>query len=203
MAGFDKAPFAVQSPPMKEALSVRKQARDVAHEVARRVGLLKRASLARRLANGVVAGAVGTSALNLVTYLDMALRARPASETPAEAVRKLEDKARITLADQGRESKEESNRRQALGALLGFVTGVGIGGLYGLVRPSIRSIPVALAGVAVGLAAMAGSDLPATALGATDPEQWAFSDWLADLMPHLAYGFSTALAFDAITDPYD
>jgi len=154
------------------------------------------------LATGVVAGAVGTTILNVVTYLDMAVRARPASETPAEAVKKIEEKAGITLADEGGESEQESNRRQAFGALLGFVTGSGIGALYGLVRPSLRSIPVALAGTAVGLAAMAGSDVPATVLGATEPKEWAPKDWAADLVPHLAYGFSTALAFDALTHPY-
>jgi len=155
------------------------------------------------VATGIVAGAVGTTILNLVTYADMALRARPASETPAEAVKKIEEMAGITLAEQGRESEQESNRRQAFGALLGFVTGFGIGALYGLVRPSMRSIPVALTGTAVGLAAMAGSDVPATVLGATDPKEWAPTDWVADLVPHLAYGFSTALVFDALTDPYD
>lgn len=179
------------------------KARSISHAIARRAGLLKRPGLVRRLATGVAAGAVGTSALNLVTYLDMALRGRPASETPAEAVMKIEEKAGITLAGERRDSEEESNRRQAFGALLGFLTGLGMGALYGLVRPSIRSIPVAFAGAAVGLAAMAGSDVPATILGAADPNEWAAQDWVADVVPHLAYGFSTALAFDALTGPYD
>ena len=38
------------------------------------------------LVRGAVAGAAGTTALNAATYLDMALRARPASETPQHAV---------------------------------------------------------------------------------------------------------------------
>lgn len=182
---------------------MRVAATDVAHAIARPMGLLRRPSLARRLVNGVAAGAVGTSLLNLVTYLDMALRARPASETPTEAVKRIEENAGFTLADEGRESEQASNRRQAFGALLGFVTGLGVGAMYGLVRPGMRSVPLAVAGTGLGLAAMAGSDLPATALGATDPREWAVQDWLADLVPHLAYGFSTALAFDALTDPYN
>ena len=185
-------------------IDIKDEIRDVSHALAKRVGLLKRPSLARRVLSGVAAGAVGTSALNLVTYVDMAIRARPASETPEEAVRKLEDRAGINaLSDEGRSSEQEQNRRQAFGALMGFVTGLGIGALYGLIRPSVRSIPVALAGLGAGLAALAGSDVRATLLGATDPKEWAPKDWVADLVPHLAYGFTTAVAFDALTGPYD
>ncbi len=36
----------------------------------------------RNLLAGVAAGAAGTTALNAVTYLDMATRARPAGSTP-------------------------------------------------------------------------------------------------------------------------
>jgi hypothetical protein len=177
--------------------------KDISHAIAREAGLLGRPSIARRVLTGVAAGAVGTSAINLVTYLDMAVRGRPASQTPAEVVEKLEDKAGITLAEEGKQSEPEQNRRQAVGALLGFVTGLGVGALYGLIRPSVRSVPLAVTGAVAGLAAMAGSDVPATALGATDPKTWKPMDWLADLVPHVAYGMATALAFDALADPYD
>lgn len=40
--------------------------------------------MTRRFLHGLAAGAAGTTALNAVTYLDMALRGRPASTTPEE-----------------------------------------------------------------------------------------------------------------------
>jgi hypothetical protein len=176
---------------------LREELADVSHAVAKRLGLLKRPSIGKRVAAGMSAGAAGTTALNLATYLDMAARGRPASQAPAETVKKLEEKAGIQVPEPA------SNRRQALGALFGFVTGLGVGALYGLVRPSLRSVPVQIAGVGVGLAAMAGSDVPMTLLGVSDPKEWSPPDWLADLIPHLAYGFATAVVFDALTDPYD
>jgi hypothetical protein len=183
---------------------LRDEIREASHAIGRKVGLIKRPSLTQRMLTGVAAGAVGTSALNLMTYIDMAVRARPASETPAEAVRKLEDKAGIeALADQGRSSEQEANRRQAFGALFGFVTGLGVGALYGLIRPILRSVPATVAGLSVGLAAMAASDVPVTLLGVTDPKEWGLADWVADLVPHLAYGFATVLAFDALSGPHD
>ncbi|MCP9968874.1 hypothetical protein LUX57_29935 [Actinomadura madurae] len=47
-----------------------------------------------RLTRGLAAGAAGTTALNLVTYLDMAVRGRPASSTPEQSVERLADVAR-------------------------------------------------------------------------------------------------------------
>ena len=41
------------------------------------------------IAAGVAAGAVGTVALNTVTYLDMLVQGRPASNVPADAAQKL------------------------------------------------------------------------------------------------------------------
>lgn len=143
------------------------------------------------------------AALNLVTYLDMALRARPASETPSEVVKRIEDRADTRLATEGRDSDEESSRRQAVGALLGFVTGLGVGALYGLVRPTVRSWPLPVVSAAAGLAAMAVSDLPALALGVANPASWKPADWLSEVVPHLAYGMATALAFDSLLGPTD
>lgn len=178
-------------------IDLREELADVSHAAARRMGLLKRPSMGERLAAGIAAGAIGTSALNLATYLDMAVRGRPASEAPAKTVEKLEEKVGVQVPPPA------SNRRQAIGAFLGFVTGLGVGAFYGLVRPSMRSIPLPVAGAGVGLLAMAGSDVPMTVLGVSDPKEWSPPDWLADLIPHLAYGFATSVAFDALMDPYD
>lgn len=46
-----------------------------------------------RLGQGLAAGAAGVTVLNAITYLDMAVRARPASDTPSQAVEQLAGKA--------------------------------------------------------------------------------------------------------------
>jgi hypothetical protein len=35
-----------------------------------------------------------------------------------------------------------------------------------------------------------------TVLGVTDPRSWAAEDWVADVIPHLAYGALTAVVLD-------
>ena len=153
----------------------------------------------RELATGLAAGAAGTVALNVTTYLDMALRGRGSSGMPAQAAGKLADKAGVDLSGAGDEETAH-NRQSGLGALLGYATGLGVGAVYGIVRPSMRRLPWPLAGVGLAAAAMAGSDVPATALGITDPREWPASSWLSDIIPHLAYGFATALTYDAFDD---
>ncbi len=143
------------------------------------------------LANGLIAGAVGTELLNVATYLDMAIRARGASSLPQEDVQKLADRAGISL---GAEETAE-NRKSALGALLGYATGGGIGVAYALARPAVRRLPAA---VVVGLAAMALTDASSTALGTTDPRSWSAQDWLADLIPHLAYGVGVVATYNTL-----
>jgi hypothetical protein len=44
---------------------------------------------------------------------------------------------------------------------------------------------------------MAGSDLPMTALGLTDPREWDAASWASDVVPHLAYGMAAAAAYQA------
>ena len=144
------------------------------------------------LALGLVAGAAGTTALNVVTYLDMTLRGRAASSMPAQAAGALAGKAGVPLGD----GDTEENRKEGLGALLGYVTGLGVGAAYGLLRARVDvSAPAAALGL--GLAAMAGSDVPLTALGLTDPRTWPASSWVSDVVPHLVYGIVTAATFEA------
>lgn len=56
-----------------------------------------------------------------------------------------------------------------------------------------------MAAVGLGVAAMAGSDVPIAALGISDPRTRGASGWATDIVPHLAYGIFTALACDAFT----
>jgi hypothetical protein len=151
---------------------------------------------------GVVAGAAGTVALNVATYVDMAIRGRPSSSAPSQMVSKVADKAGLLLSPQGVGSDDQAaqNRESGLGALLGYVNGLGVAVAYGLLRSQLDEVPLPLAGVGVGLAAMIASDVPLVALGTSNPKTWGFSDWAADLIPHLLYGFITASLYEALSN---
>ncbi|MDP9411160.1 MAG: hypothetical protein M3P70_11785 [Actinomycetota bacterium] len=151
---------------------------------------------------GAAAGAIGTVALNATTYADMALRGRAASSVPSQAAGRLAQKMGIDLSAEGEEQDGPmaQNRKSGLGALQGYVVGLGIGAAYALVRPRLGDVPVPLAGFGLALAAMAGSDVPATALGVTDPTTWPASSWAMDLGFHLPYGLATAVAYEAFSD---
>jgi hypothetical protein len=83
------------------------------------------------------------------------------------------------------------NRLSGLGALLGIVTGVGVGALIGTLRYAGVRLPAPLAAVAAGAAAMGASDGSTTTLGVTDPRQWDADSWLSDTLSRLAYGAVT------------
>ena len=148
----------------------------------------------RSLLVGDAAGAVGTVALNATTYADMAFRGRPSSTVPAEVAGKLAGKAGVDLSG---ENETTQNRKSGLGALSGYAVGLGVGTTYGLLRPLLSEVSVGRAGLVLGLTAMAGSDVPAAALGVTDPTQWSLASWASDVVPHLAYGLMTAAAYEA------
>lgn len=151
------------------------------------------------LFRGVAAGAVGTAVLNTLTYLDMAVRGRPASSVPADTAGKMADLAGVTLAAEGDDSDKASARREAIGALLGYAAGLGVGGVYGLLRPGpLRGIPRSVAVVGIAAAATVSTVAPYAALGVSDPRTWPAKSWAADIIPHLCYGWATAKAFDAL-----
>ncbi|MEA2721373.1 MAG: hypothetical protein QOJ39_3237 [Candidatus Eremiobacteraeota bacterium] len=148
---------------------------------------------------GTAAGAVGTIALDIATYADMALRGRPSSEAPATMVKNVAASAGIEpLAADDDTSK---NRRSGTGALLGYANGLAVGAVYGAIRPVLRGrVPLAVAALAAGGAAMALSDVPLVKSGATDPKTWGAAGWLADIIPHALYGLALAFAFDALLE---
>ena len=108
----------------------------------------------------------------------------------------------IPLSSQGDNANDQlaQNRESGLGALLGFVNGLGTGAAYGLVRSQLDDLPVPLAAIVVGLTAMAASDLPLVTARATNPKTWGVSGWLADLIPHLIYGFVTVATYEALAE---
>jgi hypothetical protein len=147
----------------------------------------------RRLVKGALAGAAGTTLLNAVTYLDMAVSGRPASSVPEQAVDRMAQRLGISIGD----VDEASSRRSALGALMGLMTGITAGAVYGVCRPLALWVPRPLASVAVGLGTMAMTDSSIAALGITDPAEWSARDWASDVVPHLAFGAGVVATFDA------
>ena len=143
------------------------------------------------LLRGAAAGAAGTTALNVVTYLDMAVRGRPASSTPERTVEKLADAAHLSVPGQG---AKRASRLEGLGALTGLAAGVGVGGLLGLVRASGFRAGTLLTTVTVLLS----TNGPMTVLGVTDPRTWSAVDWISDLVPHLAYAAVVTTTMDAL-----
>jgi hypothetical protein len=144
------------------------------------------------LLRGAAAGAAGTTALNAVTYLDMAVRGRPSSSTPEQLVETVTEKTGTQVPG---DDDTRQNRLQGLGPLSGIAVGVAVGAVAGLaghlLRQTGRDLPAPLAVLLISATAMALSDVPLGALGISDPRTWAAKDWAADVVPHLAYGATT------------
>lgn len=154
-------------------------------------------SFTRALFRGAVAGAVGTTALNAATFLDMTLRGRPASQTPQQVV---EQSAGVLGFSVPGGPEQRDNRTNGLGSLLGIASGV----FAGLALGGSRAIggprgPAGTVVTALVLAMVAGNG-PMIALGVTDPRTWRNSDWVADVLPHLAYAVAAAATLGAFDD---
>ena len=143
---------------------------------------------------GAAAGAAATTALNAVTYLDMAIRGRGSSSTPEQTVETLAEKAHLQIPGEG---EKRQNRLQGLGPLTGLVAGVGVGVLAGLFRAAgfRSSPPVGVALTTAGVLVAANG--PMTVLHVTDPRTWSAVDWASDLVPHLVYGMVVKTTMDA------
>lgn len=141
------------------------------------------------LAAGAAAGAAGTTALNGVTYLDMALRGRPTSSAPQDTVEALASKVGIQIPG---DEDTRSNRLAGLGPLIGLLAGLSVGAALGAGQALGFRPNLAVAAALAGGAAMAATDGPMAALGVSDPTSWATTDWVADAVPHAVYGVVTA-----------
>ncbi len=150
------------------------------------------------LLRGAAAGAAGTTALNAVAYLDMVVRGRAASSTPELTVEKLAEKAHVSIPG---DEQTRQNRLQGLGPITGLVAGVGVGGLVGLVRAlGYRSQPV-VGTALITAGVLAATNGPMTVLGVTDPRTWSATDWVSDIVPHLAYSAAVKATMDAFDRP--
>jgi hypothetical protein len=147
---------------------------------------------------GAAAGAAGTTALNVVTYLDMAVRGRGTSSTPEDTVEKLAATAHLPIPGEG---DTRQNRVQGLGPLLGLAAGIGVGVLGGLARASGYRSAKPVGTALTTLVVLVAANGPMTALGITDPRTWSTTDWMSDLVPHLAYGVVVKTTMDAFDRP--
>ncbi|MBS4728231.1 hypothetical protein MSM1_07650 [Mycobacterium sp. SM1] len=139
---------------------------------------------------GAAAGAAGTTALNVITYTDMAVRGRPASTTPERTLEALAKLVHLTIPGTG---DTQANRISGLGALTGYTGGIGIGVLLGLAYSlGWRPGPL-VATLAATVGALIGTNGPMIALGVTDPRTWGAVGWISDVVPHFGYGLVTAL----------
>ncbi|MET8837107.1 hypothetical protein ABZV78_24775 [Micromonospora sp. NPDC004540] len=146
--------------------------------------------------DGAIAGAVGSAALNVVSFLDMAVRGRPASSTPEQTAGRFADAAHVDLGPE----EKAANRRSGIGPVIGYGTGVAAGALFGLLAAR-RRVPLPLAVGLLGGGVMASSDGSIAALGISDPRTWRKVDWLSDLVPHLAYGAAAAATWRRLRPP--
>lgn len=152
--------------------------------------------VSRTILFGIAAGAAGTTALNAVTYLDMAVRARPVSNTPQETVERLAAAVSVPIPGEG---EERDNRLAGLGPLSGIATGVAVGALLGATRALGWRMPLTVGGTVAAALAMAAANLPMSALGVTDLRTWSLTDWVSDVVPHLAYGGVTVATLRALS----
>jgi hypothetical protein len=143
----------------------------------------------RGLALGAAAGAAGTTALNATTYLDMAIRGRPTSSTPEDAIEALSDALHVPVPGEG---ETRDNRIAGLGPLSGLVAGLATGALLGAARAAGWRSDLRGTTVVAALAVLVAGNGPMTVLGVTDPRTWPVSSWIADIVPHLAYAVVTA-----------
>lgn len=127
---------------------------------------LQPAPVAHTIEQGVTAGAVGVTALNAVTYLDMAIRARPSSSTPQETVEVSAHKVGIHIPGDG---ERRDNRLQGLGPLAGIATGLAAGVAAATVRRWRPAMGFPATAFLAGATAMAAADAPMAVLGVTDP----------------------------------
>jgi hypothetical protein len=149
--------------------------------------------LAGGILDGAIAGAAGATGLNAATYLDMAARGRSSSSAPEDTVEKLADKASVRIPG---DQESHANRVAGLGALNGIASGVLVGSALGALQSAGWRPGVLGTGLIATLGAMALTNATMSFLGVTDPRSWSMTDWTSDLVPHLAYGFVTAVALE-------
>ncbi|MFD6970512.1 hypothetical protein [Streptomyces sp. NPDC059979] len=152
-------------------------------------------SVIRPLFHGAIAGLVGTSALNMAGYADIAVRGRPISDTPEITVRTIAAKLGIHIP--GDEEIRE-NRISGLGPLTGYTVGMGMGAALALAQAA-GWLPANASRYAVAsLFALTATNAPIVLLGISDPRTWETADWISDIVPHVLFAVVTVGVIDKL-----
>ena len=142
--------------------------------------------LAAAVGKGLFAGAAGTAAMTASSTLEMKLRGRPASSTPARAAEKV---LGVQPVDEEAEARFSN--------LVHWGYGTAWGGVRGLIAAAGLTGPAA---TAVHLAAVWGSEqvmLPA--LDAAPPlTEWGAREVAIDAFHHLVYAAATGVAYSLL-----
>ncbi|WP_327242495.1 hypothetical protein [Streptomyces sp. NBC_01320] len=155
----------------------------------------------RGLLAGAAAGAAGTTTLNAVGYLDMVIRGRGESTTPEVTVERLSGAFHVPIPG---DRDVRKNRVKGLGPLTGMAAGVGMGALLGLALSCGWRPGNAVLTATATTGALIGTNGPMTVLRVTDPRTWSRSDWVADIVPHVAYALVTVAVVRRLeSDPAD
>ena len=143
--------------------------------------------LVRRLARGVVAGAIGTAAMTVSSTLESKLRGREPSTAPADAAMKL--LGIEGFCDDGAKSR--------------FSTAVhwGYGTAWGVPRALLDAagLGVAAATAAHGGALWGSEQVMLPALGVAPPLwEWGAVEVAVDALHHLVYTAAAGVAYEAL-----
>ena len=142
--------------------------------------------LAAAVGKGLFAGAAGTAAMTALSTLEMKLRGRPASSTPARAAEKV---LGVQPVDEEAEARFSN--------LVHWGYGTAWGGVRGLIAAAGLTGPAA---TAAHLAAVWGSEqvmLPA--LDAAPPlTEWGAREVAIDAFHHLVYAAATGVAYSLL-----
>ncbi|MER7889083.1 hypothetical protein ABTX15_04580 [Micromonospora sp. NPDC094482] len=145
------------------------------------------------LTNGLLAGAAATLARELVSSLDMVVRARPYSDTHQRMVRRMAGGLHVSLGT----GERAANRLGGLGPVLGFVNGVLTVTLVALATRQWRP-PLPVKAALVGAGGMLVADAPMAALGVASPRRWGMQGWFEDGPPYVAYSLVAVAALDRL-----
>jgi hypothetical protein len=144
---------------------------------------VKLGSVAAAFGKGIFAGVAGTAAMTLSSTIEMKVRGRPASSTPALAAAKV-----LGVEPVDEEAKARFSN------LVHWGYGTAWGGVRGLLAAAGLSGPAA---TAAHVGAVWGSEqvmLPA--LGVTTPlTEWGAKEVAIDALHHLVYAGATGVAY--------
>jgi hypothetical protein len=143
--------------------------------------------IASDVGKGLFAGLAGTAALTVSSTVEMKLRGRPASETPAKAAAKV-----LGVQPTGeREARRFAN-----------VVHWGYGSSWGAVRGLIRAAGIrGPRAAAAYLGLVWGTDLvalPSLDIGVPPPWEWGAAEVAIDAFHHVVYASTTSIVFERL-----